>query len=233
MSKPHLLLLHGALGSAAQFEPVIPLLADHFEVYFPDFEGHGHRASDRDFRIEHFADNVLEFLDQHLDQPIDVFGYSMGGYVAALLASTHPQRIGRIMTLGTKWLWTPEAAAKEIRQMDADAIEEKVPHFARMLEARHSALGWREVMSRTRKMIGWLGEDNIVNESSLREINHEVRVVVGDRDATVTVEESTAVYRLLPNAQLQVLPGTPHPLEKVGADRVAALITEWSAPKVS
>lgn len=227
MSKPNLLMLHGALGSAAQFEQVIPLLARDYEVYFPDFEGHGPRPSDRAFRIEHFAENVLDFLKHQDDQPVDVFGYSMGGYVAALIARSQPERIKRIMTLGTKWLWTADAASKEMRQMDADTIEAKVPHFARMLESRHSALGWREVMSRTRDMIEGLGAANVLDEAALRDVTHPIRIVVGDRDSTVSIEESTAVYRILPNAQLQVLPGTPHPLEKVGAERLAGLIREW------
>lgn len=226
--KPPLLLLHGAVGSAAQFEALIPLLAEYFDVYFPDFEGHGPRPSERDFRIEHFAENAVDFLEHQIHGPVDVFGYSMGGYVAVWLARTHPDRIGRVLTLATKYLWTPDAAAREIGLINPDKIEAKVPQFARALEARHSALGWREVLTRTAAMLTGLGEHNLLAEEVLRTIPHPIRVAVGDRDTTVSVEESAAVYRALPNAQLQVLPGTPHPLEKIGAERLAAFIMDWA-----
>jgi hypothetical protein len=42
-----------------------------------------------------------------------------------------------------------------------------------------------------------------------------VRVVVGDRDDTVSVEESAAVARALGAGSLTVLPNTPHPIERV------------------
>lgn len=228
--KPPLFLLHGAIGSAAQFESLIPLLADRFEVYFPDFEGHGPRRSDRPFRIENFAENALSFLEHQIEGPVDIFGYSMGGYVAVWLAHTHADRIGRILTLATKYLWTPDTAIRENSLIDPDRIEAKVPHFARALEVRHSALGWREVLRRTADMLTSLGVHNLLTEDVLRTIPHPIRIAVGDRDTTVTIEESAAMYRMLPNAQLQVLPGTPHPLEKIATDRLAALIFDYLTP---
>ena len=43
----------------------------------------------------------------------DIFGYSMGGYVALHAARRHPERIGSIMTLGTKFAWDTPTAEKE------------------------------------------------------------------------------------------------------------------------
>ena len=40
MTNPDLLLLHGAAGSAAQFEPLSPALSDHFRVRYFDFPAH-------------------------------------------------------------------------------------------------------------------------------------------------------------------------------------------------
>jgi hypothetical protein len=49
---------------------------------------------------------------------------------------------------------------------------------------------------------------------------------LGDTDKTVSVEETTAVFRQWPGARLCVLPGTPHPLEKVDIDFLSQLI-QW------
>jgi len=55
MSKPDLLLLHGAVGASPQFEPLQPLLEDRYQLHRLDFEGHGSSSPrERPFRIEHF-----------------------------------------------------------------------------------------------------------------------------------------------------------------------------------
>src|SRR5258706_11557389 len=64
MRKPDLLLLHGALGSSDQLAELSELLTQHYNVHTFDFEGHGKTSSrERPFRIEHFAENILEYLD--------------------------------------------------------------------------------------------------------------------------------------------------------------------------
>ena len=158
---------------------------------------------------------------------IDVFGYSLGGYVAMWLAHTQPEHIGRILTLNTKYFWTPEAAVSENAKMDADTIEAKVPAFARTLAARHTGIGWREVLARTRAMLTVMGDHNLLTEEVLRTITNQVCIAVGDQDSTDSVEESERVCAALPNADLVVLPDAPHALEKIGADRVAGLIGEF------
>ncbi len=63
MSRPDLLLLHGALGASTQFKTLIPLLRDKYDVHTLDFEGHGSSPpKNRPFRSKHFAENVLNYM---------------------------------------------------------------------------------------------------------------------------------------------------------------------------
>lgn len=228
MLKPRLLLLHGAVGAGSQFDFLLPLLGERYDVHRLDFEGHGASPlRERSFRTEHFAENVVEYLDQHSLERPDIFGYSMGGYVALYLAHARPQRVRRIATLGTKFDWNPEVAAREVRQLDPEKIRGKVPQFARTLEARHAAAGWENVLSRTCEMMTALGERRAVTPERLSGIPHRVRIGVGDRDSLVTLEESQAAYRSLAQGELEVLPGTPHPLEKIPPARLARYVTEF------
>ena len=80
-------LLHGALGSAAQLAPLKDILPPSLTPHIVEFEGHGDsEPSDRPFRTQHFAENVLAYMSSTEVERAVLFGYSMGGYVALWLA---------------------------------------------------------------------------------------------------------------------------------------------------
>ena len=228
MSRDHLLLLHGALGAKSQFVPLIPLLEDNFQVHALDFEGHGSSPMrKRPFREVHFAENVLEYLDEIPLDRINIFGYSMGGKVGLYLAKTYPEKINKVFTFATKFLWTPESTAGEASSLDAEKISEKVPHFARMLEERHAASGWKNVLQKTKEMMLTLVTESSLTTGEMDQIQQEVRVSVGDKDTLVSIEETVDVYRMLPMGQLQIFPKTPHPIEKVPLAHLAHSLVEF------
>jgi pimeloyl-ACP methyl ester carboxylesterase len=227
----HLLLLHGALGSAATLQPLQDMLAPHYALHTLNFSGHGGEPFPQaPFRIEQFAEDVLRYLDQHDLSKMDVFGYSMGGYVALYLALHHPQRIGRVFTLATKFAWSPESAAKEVKLLQPERLQEKVPEFAAVLAARHAPNAWQDVVQRTADMMQHLGRHPLLTADTLPEISARVRVSVGDRDNMVSVEETSWAYRLLPHGSLLVLPDTRHPLEMADTERLLQEIRQFFGP---
>ena len=88
----NLLLLHGATGDEKQLIPLKEKLDDHYKVYTLNFSGHGGKPfPPGDFSIPLFAEEVKTFLKSNNFNEINIFGYSMGGYVAMYLASQdHP-----------------------------------------------------------------------------------------------------------------------------------------------
>jgi pimeloyl-ACP methyl ester carboxylesterase len=220
-----LVLLHGALGAAAQFEPWLPLLVPHFNVHVLDFEGHGARPfADRPFHIDHFADNLAELLAERGLAGAHVFGYSMGGYVAMRQALRAPGSIGRIFTFATKLAWDADTAAKEARMLDPDTIAAKVPKFAAQLEARHHGNDWRGHLARTAELMRGLGARPLLQAEEFAALDIPVRLGIGDKDNMVSLEETIGAYRALPQGQLFVMPGTGHPLERIDAARICAEI---------
>src|SRR5688572_15290055 len=114
-----LLLLHGAIGAASQFEKLTQLLQPDFEVFSLNFSGHGGKEiPEPGFNMPLFANDVLTFMEEKQLDKVDIFGYSMGGYVALYLALHYPEKVNRIMTLGTKFDWSPEIAAHETRMLN-------------------------------------------------------------------------------------------------------------------
>jgi len=222
-----IILLHGALGTSDQLKPLAQRIDSERPVHLMNFEGHGAESvSDRPFRMEYFVENVLDFMDQHGIDRADFFGYSMGGYVAMMLAKIHPERVGKITTLGTVLMWSSEVAEREVKFLNPDKIREKVPAFAAELEDRHPA-GWENVAAKTKDLLLDLGKNPRISKSEWSSISQPVRIHTGDRDATAGIEQSMAVYRELQNGELMVLPDTPHPVERANIKLLAESLNDF------
>ncbi|HKP30664.1 MAG TPA: alpha/beta fold hydrolase [Gemmatimonadales bacterium] len=227
MTRPRILLLHGGLGARDQMAPLVAGLEATLEAVSLDLPGHGSAdLAGGGFDIQTMRARVVHELESwHLGR-VAVFGYSMGGYVALEVARRRPDLVSTVITLGTKFDWTPESAAKESRHLDAGTIRAKVPYFADQLEQRHTALGWEAVLTHTAAMMTSLGNDPVLNPDKLREVHCPVRVMVGDKDLTVSVEESLAASRAMERGELEVLPGVAHPFEKAPLDKMVRSIVE-------
>lgn len=225
--KSNLILLHGALGSKHQFAQLEPLLSSHFNVFTFDFEGHGGRPSQNPYSMDLFSQNVLDFMTENDILSSHLFGYSMGGYVALMLAKNNPEKVEKIMTLGTKFDWTPETSQKEIRMLNPEKIEIKVPKFAATLQKRHHPLDWKEVLQKTAEMMLHLGNGMALTTEDLKTISHDVLIGIGSEDNMVTLEESRLTAAALPNGNIEVFPNFRHPIELIDFEKLAHRINAF------
>ena len=218
-----LILLHGAIGSAAQLGDLIDALKNNYRIHALNFYGHGgYTNNGKHFSIEGFAEQVTTFIkDLNESEPVNIFGYSMGGYVAMYMARHSNINIAKIITLGTKFHWDESIAAKECKMLQPEVIEQKIPAFAQQLQQRHHPQPWKEVLTKTAEMLQQMGKQNPLQLNEYASIQTPSLIMLGDKDKMVSREETIAVYEQLPNAQLAVLPGTPHPIEQVDKDLLA------------
>ncbi|PWV56921.1 alpha/beta fold hydrolase [Chitinophaga sp. S165] len=224
--KPSLLILHGAIGASRQLKAIAASLSEKYDVHLFDFPGHGgKKLPEGPFSIKLFATATLEYIQANDLRELTIFGYSMGGYVAMYLAKHHPGLINRIITLGTKFHWDETTAAREIKMLDTAVITEKVPDFAAVLADLHAPNDWKEVVQRTADMLTGMGKDNPLKPDDYKDIKTASLIMLGDRDKMVTFEETIATYKALPDAKMAVLPGTPHPVEKVTPSLLAFFLS--------
>jgi len=215
-----LLLLHGAIGSNAQLIPLQQKLEKSFIVHNLNFGGHGDAGTCvNGFSIETFANDMLKYIQQNHIVSANIFGYSMGGYVAMYLAKKHPERIAKLITLATKFYWDGETAAKEVQMLQPATIEAKLPAFAEVLKQRHG--NWQDVLEQTAVMLENMGEENPLKLDEYATIQHPCLLMLGDKDKMVSLNETVDVFKQLPNAQLCILPSTKHPIEQVNVDMLA------------
>lgn len=99
--KPALILVHGGLDHARNWDWVARVLREHFHVYAVDLRGHGNSqwAPGALYSIaEHILD--LSALADIINAfPIYLIGHSLGGIVASLYAGIYPDRVKKLISI--------------------------------------------------------------------------------------------------------------------------------------
>ncbi len=98
---PVLVLLHGWLDNSASFQTLLPLLAGRFNLYAPDWPGHGqsfHRAEGHFQTFQDYADVLHQFVLM-LQRPVFLVGHSLGGMVASCYAGAFPENVAGFIAI--------------------------------------------------------------------------------------------------------------------------------------
>jgi pimeloyl-ACP methyl ester carboxylesterase len=219
-----LVLLHGGMMTIdTSFAPLLPTLAATRQVIAVEQQGHGHTADiDRPLSYEQMVEDTAAFLRQRDVKDADVLGYSDGGIVALGLAIRHPDLVRTLVLVGANFnnngLY-PEAldflahATPESFEPLRDDYERVAPRpgdwprfIARLMNVWTSFTGWRP-------------ED-------LRALQAPALIVIGDADI-VRPEHAVELFRLLPHANLVILPRSEHDLINERADWLLPMIQEF------
>ena len=124
-----LLLLHGFTGSTASWDSVRGELAARHATIAVDLPGHGRSDAPDDvarYRLDRFADDLAQMLDQLGFRRVAVLGYSLGGRAALRFALRHPSRVAALVLESTSPGITADAerAARQVTDAElADSIE--------------------------------------------------------------------------------------------------------------
>ena len=218
-----IILLHGALGSAEEMEPLAEVLKANFEVLSFTFEGHDKSQSAKSFTMDSLAEQLRVYIEQEQLAPAALFGFSMGGYVATWLACQQPELVKQIITLGTKWQWNAEEALQESKKLNPEKIKEKVPKFGQYLEKLHGE-NWPQLMQHTAGMMVDLGTQPRLGEKKFKAIDIPVSVLLGEKDEMVSRSESEYAVGQLPKAKFEILAEQPHPIARVNSSLLAERI---------
>lgn len=104
-SGPALVFLHGGSGRWQAYEDVLHDYAARFHLYAPSFRGHG--GSGRVpgcYRFQDYTDDTIAFLQRCVAEPAYVFGHSLGGMIALMVAAQYTDGV-RAVVVGDAPLW--------------------------------------------------------------------------------------------------------------------------------
>ena len=100
------LLIHGSgpgVTSYANWRLVIPALATKFRVIAPDMVGFGfsERPTDVEYNVQTWADQTVGVMDALGIEKASLVGNSFGGAIALRIATQHPERIDKLVLMGS------------------------------------------------------------------------------------------------------------------------------------
>jgi len=94
---PHLVILHGLLGSSDNWQTLGKRYAESHHVWMLDARNHGRSPHDPIHTYDAMAQDVVDFLDARGLEKVRLLGHSMGGKTVLLLSQKHPDRIEKFI----------------------------------------------------------------------------------------------------------------------------------------
>ena len=135
---PPVVLLHGFLGTGADWREVMDALSDRFYCLAPDLPGHGETVIDGPDTL-YTANATARLLAGYINgerlQAPDLIGYSMGGRLALYLTINYPDYFRRmVLESGSPGLNDPAERAARREQDLSLASRLESEHFEKFLE---------------------------------------------------------------------------------------------------
>lgn len=98
---PPLLLVHGGLDHARNWDWVARSLREHFHVYAMDLRGHGNSAwaPGALYSIAEHVFDVSTLVDTLGAAPISLIGHSLGGILTLLYSGLYPDRVRKVIAI--------------------------------------------------------------------------------------------------------------------------------------
>jgi pimeloyl-ACP methyl ester carboxylesterase len=255
---PPVLFLHGSSTSSLS---VLPLL-EHLEgvrLIAVDRPGFG-LSEPVHVPRERFRDAAVEFLDEIVDalglETSALAGGSMGGTWALWYALARPERVRRLVLLGSAPLLPGTSLPGVLRVAGAPLVGDLLPRVvkpnAKMVVRLMSSMGEKDTIVRHPDLIESIvaaGNDPIASAADLAELRaisspfgfrRSLRVdpcelrrltvptllVWGDHDPVGGVDVAQATAKLIPDAQLEVLPAG-HAVWLGDPNRVSELLSRF------
>ena len=179
--KPSLVLLHGGSARWQSYANILPDLAQHFHLYVPDFRGHGQSNwVPRSYRLQDYANDTAAFLKQCLSEPAYLFGHSLGGMVALLVAAQYPIGV-RAVAVGDAPLsagsWHKALLAGQARLVAWRDLSGGQTSLAELIEVlkespfevpgQETLVPLREVMGDDSPVFEWLAMNMVQNDPDM------------------------------------------------------------------
>jgi 2-hydroxymuconate-semialdehyde hydrolase len=217
-------LIHGSgpgVTAYANWRLTMPVLAEKFRVIAPDMVGFGftERPANVSYTMDMWVSHALNLMDALKIEKAHLVGNSFGGGLALALALKTPDRVQRLVLMGsagTKFQLTDGLDAVWGYKGTLEHMKELVGLFAfnknlvsdDLAKLRYEASirpGFQEAFSAMfpaprQRWVDALASD----EGKIKTLTHETMIIHGRDDAIIPLQASLRLHDLIPKSQLHV-----------------------------
>lgn len=214
-----ILFLHGAGGFAPE-HPYVGALSARQRLIAPSHPGFGRSAlADWIDAVDDVAYIYLELLDRLRLDAVDVIGCSLGGWIAAELATKSPRSVRRLALVGPVGVKTGPVDRLDIPDIFAlpqSELEKLLFHDPQRMRADPASLSDEQltISARNRETLALLVWEPYMHNPKLPHRLHRVTAPTlflrGESDGLVSQEYLAAYARLFPNARCVTIAAAGH-----------------------
>jgi pimeloyl-ACP methyl ester carboxylesterase len=231
------LLVHGLGVRGEEWAALAPYLVQAgYHVYMPDLPGYGRSQKPRDFSysVHDEAELVAGFIDSLGLTRVDLGGWSMGGGIAQHVAFEHPDHVRKLMLFDAVGLnqppafdtrlFTPESGDQLFQlQMLLSPHPAQLPSFIVRDVLKQSHRNEWVVKRAIASMLA--GAD--ATDSILPQLKMPVLIVWGSEDRIFPVSQAETMHRLVPQSELDIVPGCGHLAPKECTAQVGPMVVAF------
>jgi 2-hydroxy-6-oxo-octa-2,4-dienoate hydrolase len=246
-SSPALLLLHGSgpgVTAYANWRLSIPTLATKLRVVAPDLVGFGftERPEGITYGMDTWVDQALGVMDGLGIEKASLVGNSFGGGLALRLAARHPDRVERLVLMGSMGVpfpitdgldrvWGYEPSVENMKALLDLFAYSRVLVTDELAEVRYHASvqpGFQESFSAMfpAPRQQWV-ESMVTPDSEIAALPHKTLVVHGRDDQIIPLDNALHLLSTVPDVQLHVFGNCGHWTQIEHAEDFSRLVLDF------
>lgn len=245
--QPPVLFIHGSgpgVSAWANWRLALPVISQDRRVIAPDMVGFGYsdRPAGMAYTMDVWVQQALDLMDA-MDLPqVDLLGNSFGGALSLALAIRAPQRVRRLVLMGSVgvpfpitrgldavWGYEPSLTnMKSLLDIFAHSRALVTDELAQLRYQASICPGFQESFSAMFPAPRQRWVDAMTSpEAAIRALPHETLIVHGREDQVIPLQNSLTLSALIPNSQLHVFGHCGHWTQIEHAARFVRLVADF------
>tara|TARA_R110002124_G_scaffold286035_1_gene465730 strand:+ start:302 stop:1123 length:822 start_codon:yes stop_codon:yes gene_type:complete len=241
------LLIHGSgpgVSAWANWRLVMPELAEMFQVVAPDMAGFGYSEAPADgqYDLDLWVDHAVDIMDALGIREAHIVGNSYGGALAIALAARYPEKVGKLVlmgsvgvnfeiTAGLDAVWGYEPSFENMRKLldifayDRSLVTDELAELRYQASIRE---GVQEAFSSMFPAPRQRWVDGLrTDEEDVRTIRQETLIIHGRDDQIIPLSSSLRLHELIRRSQLHVFGECGHWTQIEHSGRFNTLIANF------
>lgn len=218
-------LLHGWRHNLWALKPLGELLAPYTEVHLVDLPGYGESSvPDESWGTREYAERIVQYLDEQGLKQVDLVGHSFGGKIGAVLSSSHPDRIRKLVLMNASAL-RPLRTGREKFRFAAILRIGKILKFIQntfgirwyhdYFIPKFASADYKTSDGALRRVFVRIVNEDFSEE--MKKVQADTLLLWGDQDTETRINIAERLLKILPKAKLVTLFGKGHePFSEAG-----------------